>query len=67
MKTPDLIRERRLVHSFTQQRLGEIMGYTGNCAQVTVATWESGKSKVPRKKIKKLAELLEIPIELLIS
>lgn len=67
MRTQELIRARRIERMLSQQKLGELMGYSGNCAQVTIATWEAGKYKVPRKKIKKLSELLDIPVEKLIS
>ena len=63
---PALIRSARLSLGLTQQQLGEQIGYTGRTAELTIQAIESGRRKVPRDKVQKLAELLSInPIRLL--
>lgn len=61
-----VIREKRLERNMTQKELGLLLGYGEDSAQVRVSNFESGQ-KAPRKKIKKISELLDIPIELLID
>ena len=64
--TPALIRSARTALGLTQQQLGERIGYTGRTAELTIQAIESGRRKVPRAKVQKLAELLSInPILLL--
>ena len=64
--TPALIRSARIALGLTQQQLGERIGYAGRTAELTVQAIESGRRKVPRDKVKALAELLSInPIRLL--
>ena len=64
--TPALIRSARIALGLTQQQLGERIGYTGRTAELTIQGIESGRRKVPRDKVQKLAELLSInPIQLL--
>ena len=64
--TPDMIRSARTTLGLTQQQLGERIGYAGRTAELTIQGIESGRRKVPRDKVQKLAELLSInPIRLL--
>lgn len=64
--TPALIRTARLTLGLTQQKLGERIGYTGRTAELMVQSIESGRRKVPRDKVKELAELLSLdPMRLL--
>ncbi len=64
--TPALIRATRIAIGLTQQQLGERIGYTGRTAELTIQSIESGRRKVPRDKVQKLAELLSInPMRLL--
>ena len=64
--TPALIRSARTALNLTQQQLGEQLGYTGRTAELTVQAIESGRRKVPRDKVQKLAGLLNLdPIQLL--
>lgn len=58
--TPALIRAARLAIGLTQQQLGERIGYTGRTAELTIQAIESGRRKVPRDKVKALAELLRL-------
>lgn len=64
--TPTLIRSARAALGLTQQQLGERIGYTGRTAELTVQAIESGRRKVPRDKLQKLAELIRVPIEKLL-
>lgn len=64
--TAALIRSARTALGLTQQQLGEQLGYTGRTAELTVQAIESGRRKVPRDKVKALADLLRLdPIRLL--
>ena len=66
MTTAEEVKTARLALGLTQQQLGERIGYTGRTAELTIQAIESGRRKVPRDKVKKLAELLSInPIQLL--
>ena len=64
--TPALIRSARIALGLTQQQLGEQLGYTGRNAELMIQSIESGRRKVPRDKVQKLAELLNLdPMRLL--
>lgn len=64
--TPDLVRSARKALGLTQQQLGEQLGYTGRTAELMIQSIESGRRKVPRDKIKALADLLRLdPMRLL--
>ena len=64
--TSALIRSARIALGLTQQQLGEQLGYTGRTAELMVQSIESGRRKVPRDKIKALADLLHLdPLRLL--
>jgi transcriptional regulator with XRE-family HTH domain len=64
--TSDLIRSARIALNLTQQQVGEQLGYTGENAQRYVYDWEAGRRMVPRDKVQKLAELLNLdPMQLL--
>lgn len=64
--TSALIRSARIALGMTQQQLGERIGYTSRTAELTIQSIESGRRKVPRDKVKALAELLNLdPMRLL--
>lgn len=64
--TPALIRTARADLGLTQQQLGERLGYTGRTAELMIQSIESGRRKVPRGKVKALADLLNLdPMRLL--
>ena len=64
--TSALIRSARIALGLTQQQLGEQLGYTGRTAELMAQSIESGRRKVPRDKIKALADLLHLdPLRLL--
>lgn len=66
MTTADEVKSARLALDLTQQQLGEQLGYTGRAAELTIQAIESGRRKVPRDKVKALANLLNLdPIQLL--
>lgn len=66
METAELIRERRQAKHITQQKLGEMLGYEGRTAEITIQNWESGRREVPIKKIRQVAELLDLTFDELI-
>ena len=61
--TGDELRRERLRINLTQKKLGEILGYTGASADRVVQNWEYGKSPIPKKHWRQLAELFEVPLE----
>ena len=63
---PDTIKAARLRCGFTQQELGEKLGYEGLTAQVSVRRWESGSRPVPLEKIRALAAALSLTLDDLI-
>ena len=60
------IKAARIALGLTQQQLGERIGYTGRTAELTIQAIESGRRKVPRDKVKALANPLNLdPMRLL--
>lgn len=57
---PTLVRTARMALGLTQKKLGEQLGYTGRNAELMIQSIESGRRKIPRDKIKVLAELLNL-------
>lgn len=57
------LKEARIMSCLTQQRLGEILGFKGRCAIITVQRWESGERPIPIKYWRQLSGLLGIPLE----
>lgn len=62
----EYIRENRKKMNLTQRQLGEMCGYTGRSAIVTVQEWEHDRRPVPLDKIRTLAKALGISIDSLI-
>ena len=62
----EYIKQCRMKSGLTQQQLGELCGYTGRRAIVTVQEWEHDRRPIPLDKIRILAKTLNIPIESLI-
>lgn len=63
---PAIIKAARIRCGYTQQELGEKMGYEGRSAEVTVQRWESGSRPVPIDKIRALAAALNLTLDDLI-
>lgn len=63
---PPVIKAARIREGFTQQELGERMGYEGETAGATMRKWETGKTPVPMKKIRQLAAVLNLTLDDLI-
>ena len=61
--TGEELKKARLSKKISQQRLGELLGYEGRTAESLVQHWESDRREVPLKHIRKLSEILEIPLE----
>ena len=57
------IRKARIRNCLTQRRLGELMGYHGKSAETVVQNWEYGKQPVPVNKLRRLARVLNTPLE----
>lgn len=62
----EYIKQKRQQRKLTQQQLGELCGYTGRSAEVTVQEWEHDRRPVPLDKIRPLAAALDVPIDSLI-
>ena len=62
-KVGKLLEQRRLEKGMSRKELGEILGYEGNSAIQVVARFESGRAGVPKAKVERLLELLEIKNE----
>lgn len=64
--TGEELKAFRLKKGVTQQALGEALGYQGESAQITVLRWERGTRPIPIKHFRKLARLLDIPVDKLV-
>ena len=59
------IRQARLDKGYTQQYLGEMVGYEKN-ASAHVREWESGRYYPPYQRLRAISQVLGIPLEKLI-
>ena len=59
----DMLKERRKLHGYTQRQLGELLGYEGRTAEMMVQKWEYNQRPINPKHYRKLAELLDMPVE----
>ena len=66
MTIPEIILYTRKARGLSQQRLGELCGYTGKMAELSIHYWENGKRPIPINRIRPLAKALELPIDMLI-
>jgi hypothetical protein len=66
MAVASLVRSKRQELGFTQQKLGEAIGYAGRNAELMIQSIESGRRNVPTAKIKQLAVVLNVNAEDLI-
>lgn len=55
-----LLEKRRLEKGMNRKEIGVALGYDGNSAIQVVARFESGRAGVPKAKIEKLLEILDI-------
>ncbi len=62
-KVGKLLEQRRLEKGLSRKELGESLGYEGNSAIQVVARFESGRAGVPKAKIGKLLQILELKNE----
>lgn len=58
-----ILEQRRMEKGFNRKELGEILGYKGDSAVQVVARYEAGRAGVPKAKIDKLLEILEVKNE----
>lgn len=63
---PATIKAARIRCGYTQQELGEKLGYEGESANATMRKWETGKTPVPLVKIRPLAAALNLTLDDLI-
>ena len=56
----NLLEKRRLEKGMNRKEIGVALGYEGNSAIQVVARFESGRAGVPKAKIEKLLEILNI-------
>ena len=61
--TGEQLKIRRIALGITQQRLGEMLGYKGKSALVTVQRWEYGTRPIPVKHYRQLAAILRIDLD----
>ena len=67
MEIGEIIREKRIIKGYSQEQLGLLCGYKSvGSAKNAVQYWEYGKKYVPVERIRKVAEILEIPLNYLI-
>lgn len=66
MTIPEKIKAARLASGLTQQQLGELCGYAGDSAQVSVRRWEAGTRPVPTERLRIVAKLLNLTLDDLI-
>ena len=60
---PAIIKAARIKCGYTQQELGEKLGYSTDSAGVMLRTWESGRRPVPLEKIRPLATALNLTVD----
>ncbi len=58
--TGEQLKEYRKAKGYTQQRLGELLGYEGRTAEMMVQKWEYGARPINPKHYRKLMELLDL-------
>ena len=64
--TGEQLKEARLEMKYTQQRLGELLGFTGRNAELMIQHWEHNRRNIPLRYYRKISEILEIPLERMI-
>ena len=55
-----ILEQRRMEKGLSRKELGKILGYKGDSAVQVVARYEAGRAGVPKTKIDKLLDVLEI-------
>ena len=61
--TGEELKAIRKSRGITQRKLAELLGYEGRGGEMTVQNWEYNKQPIPLKHFRKLAEILEVPVE----
>ena len=56
----------RKARGLTQQQLGELCGYKGHIAAVSVQNWEHNRSLVPIERIRTVSKVLGLTLDRLI-
>jgi transcriptional regulator with XRE-family HTH domain len=60
------LRKYRINAIYTQQQLGEALGFRGRIAEITIQKWEYNERRIPLHHMRKLHELIGIPYEKMI-
>lgn len=60
------LKAARLAAGVTQRKLGIALGYEMFTAQPMINKWESGHQPIPIHQVRKIAEILKIPIDQLV-
>lgn len=64
MTLGELIYEKRRFKRISRSQLGKMCGYPNdNTSTVTVSNWENDRCLVPLEKIRRVSEILEIPLD----
>lgn len=63
MTIAEKIKQARIEAGYTQQKFGELCGYEGETAQVSVRRWEYGTRPVPIEKLRTVAKLLNLTLD----
>ena len=61
--TGEELKRYRIGVQLTQKRLGEMLGYEGRTAENVVQMWEYGTRPIPMMHFRKLAKILDCPLE----
>lgn len=66
MDIAQLITERRRALGLTRADVGRACGYAGDGARSVPRRWEQGDALPPLDRLRRLADVLRVPVELLI-
>lgn len=63
MRYNEMLRELRIAAGKTQKQLGKECGYPESTAENTIQYWEAGTRLPPVKKLRTLADALNVPVD----
>lgn len=66
MTIGQLIAERRQALGLSRGDVGRACGYSGDCARSTPRAWERDEALPPIERVRRLAELLHVPVDALV-
>ena len=53
----------RRLRKLTQRQVGQMLGYEGHMAERMVQAYEYNQRRIPLRHIRKLSEILQVPID----